>query len=496
MLELQFEKTAWPCLVTVAAQAKQEEQTQEVRLGDHMPDIGKVLATWGQLLLRGKEWRGSGMAVSAGVMAWILYAPEDGTAPQLVETWIPVQTKWEFPETKHDGAIVANCRLSSLDARSVSARKLMARAVVSVFGEAVMQDTVDVCLPAKVPEDVQLLKRMYPVNLPREAGEKAFALEEELAIPATLQRLIHYSLHPEIVDTNVVAGKAVFRGTCRLHVLFENTDGALTTYDQEFHFSQFADLEGDYDADARVRVIPAVTNLELENDEAGRLRMKAGLLGQFVVSDRTMLEVVEDAYSNRRTVTVNREGLMLPTELDHTSMNLRMTGEEPLDGDQMIDVAFLCGHPRLRRDETEMMLEQNGAFQLLYSDGDNLRGTVVHTQAQTEISAGVDARIWASVLPVGEPKAVFSGSRVNVLAETEVTAVTTSEQGIPMVTGLELGEVTKPDPDRPSMILRRSCGQTLWELAKSTGSTVEEITRTNGLQGEPEENLLLLIPVM
>lgn len=495
-MELQFEKTAWPCLVTVAAQAKQEEQTQEVRLGEQMPDIGKVLAAWGQVLLRGKEWRGSGIAVSAGVMAWVLYAPEDGSAPQLVETWIPVQIKWDFPETKHDGTIVANCLLSSVDARSVSARKLMVRAVVSVFGEAVMQDTVDVCRPGPIPEDVHVLKRMYPVSLPKEAGEKAFALEEELTLPTPPQRLIRYCLHPEIVDTNVVAGKAVFRGTCRLHVLYEDEGGEWNTHDQEFHFSQFADLEGDYDADARVRVVPAVTNLELETDETGHLRMKAGVVGQFVVSDRTVLEVVEDAYSNRRTVSVNREALMLPTELDQTMQNLRMTGEEELEGDRMVDVAFLCGHPRMKRDETEMILEQNGTFQLLYCDGGNVRGTVVHTQARGELPAGADARIWASTVPVGEPQAVLGGSRVNVRAEAAVTAVTTSEQGIPMVTGLELGEVTKPDPNRPSMILRRSGGQNLWELAKATGSTMEEITRTNGLQGEPEEDLLLLIPVM
>ena len=34
-MELQFEKTAWPCLMTATAQAKSEEQTQEVRLGEH-----------------------------------------------------------------------------------------------------------------------------------------------------------------------------------------------------------------------------------------------------------------------------------------------------------------------------------------------------------------------------------------------------------------------------------------------------------------------------
>ena len=95
-MELQFEKTTLDCLGNLCCEVKSAEQTQEVRLGDMMGDIGKVLGCWGQVLLRGKEWRGSGMSVSGGVMVWVLYAPEDGSAPQTVETWVPFAMKWDF----------------------------------------------------------------------------------------------------------------------------------------------------------------------------------------------------------------------------------------------------------------------------------------------------------------------------------------------------------------------------------------------------------------
>ena len=71
-MELQFRNDGLGCLRENVWEVKNEEQTQEVKLPDTMPDIGKVLGAWGQVLLRGKGWRGSGMSVSGGVMAWVL----------------------------------------------------------------------------------------------------------------------------------------------------------------------------------------------------------------------------------------------------------------------------------------------------------------------------------------------------------------------------------------------------------------------------------------
>ena len=77
----------------------------------------------------------------------------------------------------------------------------------------------------------------------------------------------------------------------------------------------------------------------------------------------------------------------------------------------------------------------------------------------------------------------------------DVRAVTTADEGLSMVTGLELGEATRPDPSRPSMILRRAGEKSLWELAKASGSTVEAIRAANALTDEPAQGRMLLIPV-
>ena len=133
----------------------------ELRLSDGMPDMGNVLGCWGQVLLRGKEWHDTSASANGGVMVWVLYAPEDGTEPRVVEGWIPVQNRWEFPEESRDGMLTVYPWLSGLDGRNISARKLMLRAEVSMMGSGRKPWKAELSVPADLPTDIQILKKTY-----------------------------------------------------------------------------------------------------------------------------------------------------------------------------------------------------------------------------------------------------------------------------------------------------------------------------------------------
>lgn len=490
-MELQFEKSTLDCLATLSCEQKSVEQTQEVRLADMMGDIGKVLACWGQVLLRGKEWRGSSMGVNGGVMVWVLYAPEDGGAPQTVETWVPFSMKWDFPESDRDGYMNVQCLLRCADARTLSARKLMVRVGISALGHAMVPVQAELAAAQEVPEDVQLLRRRYPVKLPREAGEKTFQMEETLSAPA-MERIIRYEFAPVVTDQKVMAGKVVFRGIGQLHVLYEAPDGTLKSWDTEVPFSQFSDLEREYDDTAQVSMTPAVTNLELDKGEEGALELKAGLTAQYVVYDMPVVEVVEDAYSPSRPVGVKTEELQLPMVLDQYREPLRL--EQVSSGlGQMVDVSCMTEHPGIHRGTDEVQLEVPAVFQVLRTDADgSLQSELLRTQNTVHMIVDGSSRICADCALTTWPQAM-GGS---VHADGQITVTATAGQGISMVTGLTLGDRTEPDPGRPSLILRRSRGEQLWDLAKASGSTVDAIRKANGLNNEPETGKMLLIPVL
>ena len=498
-MEMQFDKIPVAYLQKLTGQLRSQEQTLEVRLPEGMPDMGNILGAWGQTVVRGKEWNGDHMAVSCGVTAWILYTPEEEDTVYSVEAWLPFSMKWDLPESRYDGKIMVSCMLKSLDARSISARKLMVRASVDAMAEAYIPGLEELSQPTNLPEDVQALTATYPVLLPKETGEKAFVLDEQIDLPTAgprAEQLMYYSLQPEITDQKVMAGKVVFRGSGALHILYKTEDGRLCTYDYDLPFSQYADLDGVYDQDPDLWVQPCITSLDVMLDENGSLQIKAGILGQYLLWDKTLITVAEDAYSPCRTVTPILRQMDLPAVLDRNVQGLRGEVSIQADARQIVDVTFCPACGQWERTDHGVQMGLPGQFQMLYYEPTGeLCSAVTPWQGMWNLDAQADSGVEVRIRPVGRPVAMSGAGNVNLQAELAVESVVTAGQGISMVTGLELGEMEKSDPNRPGLILCRKGNQRLWDVAKQNRTTVERILSANDLEGEPSEDTVLLIPV-
>ena len=497
-MEMQFDRIPVAYLKKLTDSVRAQEETLEVRLPEGMPDIGRVLGAWGQVVIRGKEWNSDDMALSCGVMAWVLYTPEDGEGVRSVEAWLPFSMKWDLPETRYDGKIMASCMLKSIDARSTSARKLMVRAVLCANVKAWQAEQAQLAVPGELPPDIRLLTSEYPMMLPKETGEKSFVLEEQISISngPKPEKLLYYALQPEITDQKVMAGKVVFRGCGMLHLLYRGEDGNLYSWDYELPFSQYADLDGAYSQDAALSVIPSVTALDLSLDEEGQLQLKAGLLGQYLLSDRSMISVTEDAYSPNRKLELQFEQLALPAILDRLENQLQAECNTQTEARQVVDVTFYpaCGQSVHTDNGVKTLLP--GMFQMRYYDlSGDLRSATVPWEESWDIPGASGNGVDVQITTAGRPQASVGAGMVTLRADMTAETVVSAGQGISMLTGMEFADAEKPDPNRPSLILCRKGNRRLWDVAKETGSTVESILMANGLESEPEESQVLLIPV-
>lgn len=498
-MELQFQSSTCRCLKAAARQVHNTELTQEVRLSDGMPDIGRILTTWGQIVLRSKEWQGDLVAVSGGIMVWILYAPEDGTPPRCLDAWVPFQLKWDLEEKGSEGPIRVSPLLRFLDSRSISGRKVMVRAGVAAMGEALSPMQVQICYPGELPEDIQLLRNTYPVRLPVEAGEKTFLLDEDLQMPAgTVQpeRLLAYTILPQIQEKRVAGDKVILRGTGNLHVLYRCAEGKVHSAGLEIPIAQYAQLEDTYGNDALSDVMMGVTSLELLLNEGAQLRIKCGLVAQYLITDRQLVDVTQDAYSPRREIGLQMEELKLPTVLEQRTEAIQANLQLPGICGDVVDANFLPDFPRQNRSGDQVVLDLTGQFQLLYYAPDGiLQGTIGRWENSMKIAADCDCVLHCMI---HQPETVQTASgqeELHMSSQYRMEMCTQGQAGIPMVASLEAPQIEAPDPERPSLILRRSNGESLWDMAKYYGSTVDDIRRINHLDEDAYENRMLLIPL-
>lgn len=497
-MKLHFEKTVISCLDTPLREVQNCEQAQEIKLPDGMPDIGSVLCAWGQVILRGKEWRSDSISCNGGMMVWVLYLPEDGSAERCMDAWVPFQMHWDLPEDTPEGTMRIRCLTRFVDARNVSPRRIMVRAGVAVMAEAFAPKTAEVFSPGEPVEEVQLLRSTYPVRMYQEAGERSFLMEEEMTVPDSVpkpEKLIYYRMNPTVTDKKILADKVVFRGNGNLHTLYRSEEGQLYGWDFDLPFSQYAQLDGEYGPEAQADLVLAPTNMELELDDEGHFRFKGAMAAQYTVSDRKLLDVTEDAYSPTRELEVQVENLELPVVLENRRENLYGEQTLPLQANVAVDTSILPDFPRQRRMEGEVELEVPGSFQVLYYGEDGvLRSGTARWESRQRMKADENSALMAVPL-LQEPQTMTGANQLQIKAEIPVEMTVSANQRIPMVTGGELGDSKALDPNRPALILRRAGEDRLWDIAKNSGSTVGAIRLANQLSEEPLPGQMLLIPV-
>jgi len=495
-MELQWNHTSWDYLKCLTRQVQNQEQTLEVRISDGMPDIGRVICAWGQPILRSKEWRSDGIGIAGGVSVWVLYAPEDGSEPQSVQAWLPFTGKWPVSDSRREGIIQADVMLRGVDARTLSARKLMVRANLGLLGCALEPEQADIYEPGELPEQVYVWKKTYPVNMDVEAGEKLLSLEESFSLPISAVKLLSCRIRPQLTEQTVAGSRIILRGTAYADAIYLDDMGNIQQQTLELPFAQFADLDREYDKEATAAVSAAVSNLEPELTENG-LHIKCGLVAQYMIRQQRLLHLAEDAYSPHRIVTPNIQQLRLPAVLECRREYRQIT--QKMDAMPCDPVSAFClpDHPTVYRETDRTSVELPGCMGLIYRDGDGALQYLQEPWADNFcVPAADDGKTEVNIGCIQPVEVRLTGDGVEITGQIQLDMRTMTQLEVPMVCGMEIGEVIQPDPSRPSVLLQRMGQQDLWNIAKDTGSTVEAIWQANGLQEEPVPGQMLLIPIL
>ena len=497
-MELPFEKRVSRFWQQKLYTPVMKEETQEYKLPDGMPDIGRVIAAWGQVVLRGKEWSSRHMGISGGVMLWVLYAPEGGGEMRRIESWLPFSVRVEHNQDGEEGIIRTECMLCSVDARIASSRKLMLRANLGLMVQTLMPRTAELMEPGELPGDLEVLDRVYPMILTRETGERSFLCEERLALPQgspAISRIVYFRLSPRVTEQKVLGSRGVFRGVGDLHLLYQDEREELHSIDLELPIAQYLDLQGDYEEAAEISNLLCVTSLEVEPDSNGELFVRCGLVSQYIINAPTVIRCLEDAYSPRRELELVRQEFELPAWLEEQAQQIEL--RERLTGEGIpVDQIFFPEPCMVTRIPEGAQISFGGSFQTLCR---NEAGELVskgQKASQTVNLATSSDTIPCTWLRSGaNARREGSGWMLEQTVEGRIGSVST--RPLSMVTAIRAGELHDPDPERPSVIIRAKRGEeTLWDIAKVCGSTVSAIQRLNKLEREPEDNRLLLIPVI
>ena len=476
------------------------EQTAELIVPDKCADGEAVVDAFGTVILRDSSYEGEELRISATVQGGVLLLTREGKLER-VEAQIPVSVVRQIPSGGKPESMHLCCRLTAVEGKLLNSRKLLLRASVDctlrLYGQAQrILHTVE----APGPE-LQLRTAEYPVKLPVEQGSKTFTFSEEPELPEMappIARLLKTLCCPRILEQKTVGSKAVFKLEILLHILYEDPEERLCSFEWKIPLSQYVDFPRDVEG-GDLHTVIHLTDQDLEPDsrvQSRRLFLRLGIQAQCVVYAIRELCVIEDAFCTDAILQPKWQQWQCQSLLDSREMSTEARWHTEEGMASVVDIWARPMEAELQHREDVMLIKLPLACTMLYYDTNGqLQGKEFSMSGEVELPLHCGATVQISELNCGQVyyNAGPAGAELRIPVQFRVNSF-----GTQTVRDLEeacISELPRSMERRPSVILRRTEGEeSLWELAKSYNSTVEGIRLANDLNDDhiPGDTLLLI----
>jgi len=477
-----------------------QEETLESIVPDACPDIARIVSASGKVFLKDKELGEGTLRLNGTARVTVLYIPEGEELPRSLEVSIPFQCVRDDPKFHAGCPVLADLQAPSADARTINPRKMLVRVSLSVWAAAYDRECRELSADLTVGEGEGLQKLIIPRKccVVPDVTEKTFTFSDVLRPPASrpeLEELLLCRAELGASDAKFIGKKLVLKGDVQLSVVYRSGEGINQTR-FELPYSQILDI-GELPDEVSPEVTVALKSVDCRARE-GELEVALEMLAQAAVWERRSVELISDAYCVGKPIDVERSPVRLCTMAERSARREmgRKLCESGIPAKQVLDcaavVSSLTGIPA--EGGMEFTAQVNASI-LYLSEDDALCGVETEIPVTCRVDVPEGCECACRCRAVGEATAVPVTGGLEVRFEAEFGWTIIREEQVNCVTDVKPGAVQDVGP-RPSVVIRRvERGEALWDIAKSCGSTMEDIRSANGLPGEEAAvGTLLLIP--
>lgn len=496
-MEISFENKTVNIYREIYHQTKRTQESAESVVPDTDDDIGRIASVQTSVMLKSKDVTARGVLISGEATAALLYITEDQQKVSFVRLSRSFSLEYEVPEIDPD--TVAQVRLSivNCEPRVVNPRKVSVTFELAGELSCYRQESliIDSRLPAEGSQGLHARYESTELMLANAACEKTMGINEQFSFPSgkpSPSRLVSQQIDFAVSDSQLIGSKVIIKGNVNLSTCYlsEEVNYPLRA---EFTtpFSQIIDIgqESMDNCSLRIEVTSAYFDIINTISSEKALDVELHAVIQLVSRSRKSISYVADLYSNKMPVDCAVQSSQF--NMVSSVQKLKITSDERLSvAEDCTDVlsAFLS--------ISELSLEQgqiraSTGIDVVYRDGNGLLSSV-HRTVNMEGESGAqnlrlcDARLSDVYL---RPDGQFIDGHIS------------AEIGCQICTVIELRKVGAVSLDEeasydlsgyPTVTLVKVERESLWELAKTYHSSVEQIRAMNELEEEISGRLLLI----
>lgn len=503
-MELELKKNNLQCYQQVLDTTVCQEETLEAIVPDACPDMARIISVCGQVCLSEKQVTDGQINVSGQVDACVLYESEEGGDIQKIAVRLPFKTQVTAEILGQGDEVFVIPTLCSGEARMLNPRKVLVKVEIMLEISGFQGNNLTLCCGVEEAKSQGMEERMTTTEVRPlcSVQSKQFTFDESISLQGNgeLDDILSLRISPNCTESKLIGNKLIFKGDTDIQIMYLDTEGQLQHSHHNLPFSQIMEVddvgEGSHSS---VSVVLESFHANPSYEGARTLDLTLDCMAQATVRGAKHLELLEDAYSITHHVLVDKEKYTLVTVAEEftTPQPLRQIFETTMPVQIVEDSWVSVGKVTQSRADSHITFTCDLSISMLCCDESGARNTLTFTQNishKTECSDDVVSccRCYCT----GDVFSAPAPGGVEVRLTPEFLYTMVEGTPISVVTSASLGEAR--DRVNASVVLRLpQQNETLWDIAKSYGTTTNQIIQANQLQEDcPPVGQMLLIPSM
>ena len=459
---------------------------------DSKPDILNTICTSGMVCIYKKEVLTDKVKIDGSINTYIMYLSEE--AQDRVRG---INTSLDFSE----GIIVPNVQegmecqleviLSRVECKVINERKIGIKASLEVQMKVYATEAVEMINNITNTDEIQMLKEDLMVNSLVGTGSTRIDAKETIAINNidNLAEILKVNMDIGNKDIKMSYNKILTKAEANVKILYLTEDNKINSAHAKIPIVGFIDIP-DVNESNICDVTYEIRNVILKPNpvEEHSIYVEIQVGVNCMIYEEKQIQVIQDFYSPCENLSCNKRqittiaGKQNKKEIKQIREKVRL---EEIENQSLIDVDIIPNMTKETNLDSKIVYEGELQLRFMFIDAtlqiSNKEATVPLEFVVDGVEGGENRNINTSYEILNQDFIIQDGGEIAVNIDMLMNIDSYQDTRFSVIDEIQSeGEREAQDYSIILYIVKK--GDTLWNIAKEFGSTVDDIVRTNGIE--------------
>lgn len=461
---------------------------------DAKPDILNTICTSGIVSVYKKEIQDEKIKLDGNINTYIMYMP-DGVEDSVrgLNTNLTFSEYINVKECKENMNVIAELQTKSIECKVLNGRKVSIKATLEVNLKVYQNEEIEVINDLKNENDIQMLKEELKVNSLVGTGNTKICVKDNLSIDTTenIAEILKTNMNIKNRDIKISYNKVLTKAEIEFNIMYLTEENKIEKITSNLPIIGFIDIQNISEqniCDINYEIENII--IKLNSQEEHSIYVEVELFVNCNAYEEKNLNLIQDLYSTIEKYEFNKKQILTiidKQEYKSTRQIREKISMKDIDEKDLIDVEI-----------TPIILKENKInTKILYECEMNLKFIFINSKMHVEIKEEkIPFEFTIENIQNGESLNTNNNLEIqakdfiiqqngdvicNIDIQTDTNAYRTANINV-IDTLEEKGKIENRDYSIVIYIVKK--GDTLWNIAKKFGSTVESVAKINQIEDE------------